>query len=181
MRNFVLATAAIAVILLIALPKPNRGTADHATSAPSASGASPRSLDESPSRAPAPPARQPDRVVTRLVLLGCEGSPLAPFSGRRSVAEAARLADTVAAHLRRGDDPEALVLRYSDDPSRAATLGLRTLVNHGAVSPDRSATPRASIPWLGEAAFSLDVGEVAVVGYDESACDLGFAVIQRVE
>jgi hypothetical protein len=120
---------------------------------------------------------EPAHVVVRHVLIAFDGvSPTAT----RSKDEAKRLAQRVLEEARRGRDFGDLVRLYSDDrvpDGKVAMANWNVAADGDEVLRQDRRTPRG----YGAVAFSLKVGETAIVPYDDNANPLGWFVMRRIK
>ena len=121
-------------------------------------------------------AREPSRVTVRHVLIAFDGAKLVGVT--RSLEKAERVATNVFEAAQSGRPFDELVRLYSDD---GGGNGEYTLSNWGVpqVDPDEMERGRM-VRDFHRAAFSMDVGEIRLVPYDEQGSPLGFHIIQRV-
>jgi len=142
---------------------------------------SPQPEPERPAR-PGPEPDAPERVVFEQIVVAFKGSYKdATF---RSRGEARELAYSVLDRIESGVDFEALKQEYSDDRSQKTGLALGPYYarNHGAKPERLDEVERGKLyPALQHQLFRLDVGEVAIVDYDEKGLATGWHVIKRIK
>jgi len=124
------------------------------------------------------------RVYIDRILVTYRGNPF-DVEARRTLEEARRLAQSIAERARAGEDFKELRNGYSDDRADGGGVanGPYILMNYGVpIAPTLADRPRmlreAMGRRLGDVAFSMRVGEIALVEYDAEAYPLGFEVIR---
>ncbi len=124
---------------------------------------------------PARGSDEADRVTVHCVLLPTEGSGVPGDALPR--AQARTMAFEIAAAVAKG---ESLATATA---SKAPAIPIETFVlaNTG-VAPTEGAQPRGNVErGLGDAAFSLSIGEARVVEWSHAASPLGFRVVVRID
>lgn len=119
---------------------------------------------------------EPKRIELQHILISFAGTGT---SAERSQADAQLLAIELLARAQGGEDFDALMEEYSDDPGR----GVYRLRNKG-VAPDRK-YPREfdreqMVPAFGDVGFSLQVGEIKMSNYSKTASPYGWHIIKRL-
>ncbi len=117
-----------------------------------------------------------ERVEVQHILIGFEGS-LPGKLVKRSQQEAEALAKTALERAQKGEPFEALVKELSDDQ----VPGIYGMSNLG-VAPQGSEFPREQmVPSFGDAAFSLNPGEIGMAPYDSQKSPFGWHIIKRLK
>lgn len=122
------------------------------------------------------PNGEPKRIELQHILISFAGTGT---SAERSQADAQLLAIELLARAQGGEDFDALMQEYSDDPSP----GVYRLRNRR-VAPDRN-YPREfdreqMVPAFGDVGFSLQVGEIKMSNYSRTASPYGWHIIKRL-
>ena len=111
-------------------------------------------------------AAEPSDIVARHLLVSYQGALRASTSVTRSKAEAQARATEAWKRAKAGEDFEALVKEYSDEPGAADRGGSLGHFGHGMM-----------VPAFERVAFKLKPGEIS----DVVETQFGFHVIQRTE
>ena len=142
---------------------------------------------DQPDKAPRPGVRgegEARRIRLERILITYRGNPF-DLPARRSIDEAARLAKQVLRRARAGENFVALRNGYSDDrkPGSRTAAGPYFFRNYG-VDPYPTSRNIARMfrvqmgRRLGDVAFALRAGEIALVEYDEKDYPAGYEVIK---
>src|SRR5690606_23936955 len=118
---------------------------------------------------------EPSHVTLQHILVSFDGSSLNKRVGREQAAAEA-LAKEVFTQAQSGADFEALVKKYTDDQAP----GIYKLSNHGVASRDGEMRREDMVAGFGNIGFSLGIGQVGFVPYDEANSPLGWHVIKRL-
>ncbi len=139
-------------------------------------GLAPNEVDETAVREE-PGRREPAHVVVQHVLIAHEGAEIPGVT--RTLPEAERLANTVLEKARGGARFDDLVRLYSDDRGDG---GVYAIANFGARREAPNEVERVGLARaFGDAAFSMEVGEFALVPYDKKRSPYGFHILQRLK
>lgn len=125
---------------------------------------------------PAPaPGAEPERITLQHLLISFAGAGTAATRARE---EAADLAAATLERALRGEDFGELVKTATDD----SYPGIYRLCNVG-VSPRSADEHRRDgmAPAFGDVGFALDVGGIAMAGFDPRASPYGWHIIKRLE
>lgn len=119
--------------------------------------------------------KEPKRVEVRHILLSwrdrIETSP------RSTPQEAERRADELVQALKGGADFAQLMATESEDTGG----GVYVLVNRGERPGPDEFERGGMVKGFGDASFSLQVGQIAVIGFDEDDSPFGWHIIQRTK
>jgi hypothetical protein len=132
-----------------------------------------------PVQAPSPPrpapGAEPERITLQHILISFAGAGTAATRARE---EAASLAAATLERAVRGEDFGELVKATTDD----SPPGIYRLCNVG-VSPRSADEHRRDgmVPAFGDVGFALDVGGIAMAGFDPGASPYGWHIIKRLE
>lgn len=129
---------------------------------------------------------EPRRVAIERILISYRGNPF-EIPARRTLEEAQRVARQVLRRAQAGENFVALRDGYSDDrePGAQTANGPYFFCNYG-IDPDptRPQVPRmlrANMGRrLGDAAFKMQQGEIALIEYDAQDYSAGFEVIRLI-
>jgi len=127
---------------------------------------------------PRKPAREPDRVAVQHILIAFKGS-IPEAKVIRTSEEAQVLAVELFERIKKGEDFDALVKKYTDDEYP----GIYRMSNIG-LEPDKEKKeyPRAGmVRSFGDVSFSLPVGGVGLAVYDPQRSKYGWHIIKRLE
>ena len=131
-------------------------------------------------------AGEPDRVLYNQILISFAGAK-GNRNSTRSREQARRLAHTLVARLKAGEDYLRLMNDYSDDCSAASgkANGPYVACNIGVehrLRPDNlPEIPRGDLERdVGDAVFSMGINEARLVEYDERTCPWGWHILHRV-
>ena len=127
---------------------------------------------------PRKPAREPDRVAVQHILIAFKGS-IPEAKVIRTSEEAQVLAVELLERIKKGEDFDALVKKYTDDEYP----GIYRMSNIG-LEPDKEKKeyPRAGmVRSFGDVSFSLPVGGVGLAVYDPQRSKYGWHIIKRLE
>jgi Xaa-Pro aminopeptidase len=127
---------------------------------------------------PRKPAREPDRVAVQHILIAFKGS-IPEAKVIRTSEEAQVLAVELLERIKKGEDFDALVKKYTDDEYP----GIYRMSNIG-LGPDKEKKeyPRAGmVRSFGDVSFSLPVGGVGLAVYDPQRSKYGWHIIKRLE
>ena len=117
----------------------------------------------------------PDRIAVDHILVGVK-SPSFP-DGKRSAADARKVAYDLLGQLQAGADWAALKRAHSEDPPPG---GPYAMTNRG-VRPGRGEYPRdGMVPAFGDVGFALEVGAVGMADHDARTSPFGYHLIKRV-
>lgn len=124
-----------------------------------------------------PGRREPTRVVVQHVLIAHTDADIPGVT--RTVPEAERLAAEVLRRARAGESFDELVRYYTDDRNNN---GVYPIANFGAPLEKPNEVERVSlVRAFGDLAFSMDVGSIELVEYDEERSPFGYHVVQRLQ
>lgn len=133
-----------------------------------------------------PPPPEPRRVFLDRILITYRGNPF-DIPAKRTLDEARRLARTVYRRAKQGEDFAKLRESFTDDraPNGEAN-GVYILLNHGVeAAPTLMHVPRmqrgAMGKRLGDVAFRMQPGEIALVEHDASEYPAGFEIIRCLD
>jgi peptidyl-prolyl cis-trans isomerase D len=118
----------------------------------------------------------PSHVVVEHVLLAFDGTKVA--GATRTKDEARVLANNVFEQAKGGRDFDELVRLYSDDRGGGGKIAL---ANYGVPTDAGELERRKMVRGFSAAAFSLAVGEIALVEYDVNASPFGWHVVKRLK
>jgi parvulin-like peptidyl-prolyl isomerase len=119
---------------------------------------------------------EPDRVVVQHILIGYKRS-VPNKKVQRTKKEARALAEKIYRRALEGEDFDLLVEEYTDD----SAPGIMSLTNRDAPMRGDSRTRDEVVPGFGDAAFSLEVGEITLVKYSFGSSPYGWHIIKRLE
>lgn len=130
---------------------------------------------------------EPRRVAMERIWITYRGNPFG-VPARRSIDEAAHLAEQILRRARDGEDFESLRNGYSDDrnPGWEKARGPYFFCNYG-ITPDPTRNPaarmlRASMGRrLGDTAFGMQAGEIALIEYHAKEYPAGYEVIKVLQ
>ncbi len=127
--------------------------------------------------APPPPAKpEPDRIVVQHILISFNGAPR--IKQTRSKQEAEALAKELLERVRKGENFQELMKRYSDDTGP----GEYAMANHHAAPSGPQESPRKGmVPAFGNVGFQLAVDEIGLASHDPQASPFGWHIIKRVK
>ncbi len=117
----------------------------------------------------------PDKIVVQHILIGFKRS-VAGKKITRTKKEAQALAESLLKRIEEGEDLDALVKEYTDD----TYPGYIAMANRG-VDPMGGMARDDMVPGFGDASFSLEVGEIALVPYHGRKSPYGWHIIKRLE
>lgn len=139
-------------------------------------GLAPNVVDEDAVREE-PGRREPTRVVVQHVLIAYADAKIPGVT--RTLPEAERLAADVLSRARAGQTFDELVRDYTDDRNNN---GVYPIANFGAPLEVPNEVERVSlVRAFGDLAFSMDVGSIELVEYDEERSPFGYHVVQRLQ
>ena len=124
---------------------------------------------------PEPPSDEPSSLTVKHVLIAVKGgrSPTAKLEKP----EAEKLAFEILARARSGEDFDALVQQYSEDPGKEPYA----MTNSG-IPPGPGEYSRSTMfSGFGDVSFRLQVGQVGIAPYDPRTSGYGYHVIKRVK
>lgn len=98
-------------------------------------------------------------------------------SPRCTAAEAEARANELVAALKGGADFAQLMSSESEDTGG----GVYALANRGERPGPDEFERDGMVKGFGDASFSLEVGQIAVIGFDEDASPFGWHIIQRMK
>lgn len=130
------------------------------------------------------PRTEPEGVSVQHILIGCGEKAPTPVGKKRTVEEARKKAEDLAAKAKNGAEFSELVKAYSEDPTaqRTTPAGLIKIVLDGKpkVTADISEYSGLNLGFS-SVAFGLEVGDVAITPYDADISSYGFHVIKRIK
>jgi len=121
---------------------------------------------------------EPDRIAVQHILIAFKGS-IPETKVTRTSAEAQTLAWELYGRIKKGEDFDALVKKYTDDEYP----GIYRMTNFG-VTPNKEKKeyPRSGmVRSFGDVGFSLPLGGVGMAVYDPLRSKYGWHIIKRVE
>jgi len=121
---------------------------------------------------------EPDRIAVQHILIAFKGS-IPETKVTRTSAEAQTLAWELYGRIKKGEDLDALVKKYTDDEYP----GIYRMTNFG-VTPNKEKKeyPRSGmVRSFGDVGFSLPLGGVGMAVYDPLRSKYGWHIIKRVE
>lgn len=121
------------------------------------------------------PFTEPDSLTVQHVLIGTK---------KRTSEEAKKLANEVLLKAKNGADFASLVKAHSEDPGSINNdpPGSYVLANDGKPKPTPTAINRADfVAGFTAVAFSLDVGDIAMVPFDAELSSHGYHILKRVK
>jgi hypothetical protein len=126
-----------------------------------------------------PPSAVPDEpahVLVQHVLVSFDAAKLPGVTRTREEAKA--LAEKVLADAKGGRDFADLVRLYSDDTTKEGKLAI---ANWGVPSASDEIDRQKMVRGFGNLAFSLAVGDVGLLDYDENTSPYGWDVVKRLK
>ena len=130
-----------------------------------------------------PPAGQPTRVLFDHIVISFQGAD-ANIEAYRPRDAARRLAYELLEKVESGMDWDQLKQQFSDDRAKAGNKtanGPYRIVNEG-LRYQPSEIPRAHYGKdLGDALFTMKVGDVRIVDYEPKDCPSGWHILKRLE
>ena len=118
---------------------------------------------------------EPERVRVAHILVAFRGASRSAATRTREEAEA--LAEDLLKRAKAGEDFDALMKEFSNDPG-GGTYGL---VNDGQAPAPSYYPRRQMVPAFGNVGFKLRVGEVGMAPHDPTTSPFGWHVIKRIE
>ena len=129
-----------------------------------------------PAPPPAPLKGEPEHIVVQHILISFNGAPR--IKQTRSKQEAETLAKELLERVRKGENFQELMKRYSDDTGP----GEYGMANHNAVPSGPQESPRRGmVPAFGNVGFQLGVGEIGLAPHDPQASPFGWHIIKRIK
>jgi len=127
------------------------------------------------------PRKEPDVVKVQHCLIGFKGATRS--TATRSREEAQKLADDIAARVKAGEDFGAIVKQLTDDPGSKTNdpPGSYEMTNNGVPEKKGASQRSGMVTGFGTLAFTLEVGEIAVVPYDAKLSPFGYHVMLRIQ
>ena len=119
---------------------------------------------------------QPDIVTVQHVLISF-GRKIPNKKIDRSKKEAEALAEQLLKRAQEGEDFDALVKEFTDD----SYPGIYTLTNRGAPRKADSRSRGDMVPYFGDVAFRLEIGEIGMAKYHGGMSPYGWHIIKRLE
>jgi hypothetical protein len=171
--------AVLAALLLI--PALGCAKTEHSAATVSSDSTAPPAKETPMAAAPTPtpgnttmPA--PAHITVQHCLIGFSGS-VPGKNITRSRDEAKKLAYEILERAKKGEDFDALVEKYTDD----SPPGIYKMSGSG-VPPAQGEYSRDSmVPAFGNVGFKLQVGEIGIADYDQTASPFGYHVIKRLQ
>lgn len=126
-------------------------------------------------------ASGPEKVKVRHILVSWSG---AGTGSTLSFEEAKAKAENLYDRVKKGDDFARIMARESED-NKSPGAGTYWLVNDG-IEPENNSEhprsgPRGMVKAFGDAAFSMNVGDIVLVPYDPKDSPFGWHIIHRME
>jgi hypothetical protein len=130
------------------------------------------------------PRTEPESVWVQHILIGCGDKAPNPTAKKRTVDEARKRAEDLAAKAKNGADFGELVKNYSED------AGSKSLSPPGVIKLVLDGKPKLTadqseysgmVLGFSAVAFGLEVGDVAITPYDAEIAPYGFHVIKRIK
>jgi len=122
------------------------------------------------------PAAEPEHIQVQHILIAFAGK-LPGKQVTRTQEEAKTLAYEILERARKGEDYDALVVKYTDD-SAPGLYGMSNLN----VTPASGEYPRnRMVAAFGDVGFKLKVGEIGIADYDAKTSPYGYHIIKRVK
>jgi len=95
----------------------------------------------------------------------------------RTPEEAKKLAYELFERAKGGEDFDAMMKKYSEDPGP----GIYGMTNHGAPARPGESSRSGMVKGFGDTGFSLDVGEIGICDYHPTESGHGWHIIKRLE
>ena len=119
---------------------------------------------------------EPDKVTVQHILIAFKRS-MPRKTLERTKKEAQALAMELLERAEAGDDFDALVQEYTDD----SYPGVYVMANYGVPDKAREYERDGMVPYFGDVAFKLEVGEVGLAKYHAGMSPYGWHIIKRIE
>lgn len=118
----------------------------------------------------------PAHITVQHILIGFSGS-VPGKNITRSRDEAKKLAYEVLERAKKGEDFDALVVKYTDD----SPPGIYKMSGSGVPASPGEYSRDSMVPAFGNVGFKLQVGEIGIADYDQTASPFGFHIIKRLQ
>ena len=125
------------------------------------------------------PEHRDAEVEVRHILIGVGGAGLPGVT--RSLEEARAEAAGLLQRLAAGEEMQALVTGYSDDPPKPENPGVYRMVLEGRGNPPSLIPRQSMVAAFGDVGWRLQVGEIGVAAHDRSASPYGYHIIKRLK
>lgn len=118
----------------------------------------------------------PAHITVQHILIGFSGS-VPGKNITRSRDEAKKLAYEILEQAKKGEDFDALVEKYTDD----SPPGIYKMSGSGVPNAPGEYSRDSMVPAFGNVGFKLQVGEIGIADYDQSASPFGYHIIKRLQ
>jgi len=164
---------------LLLLPALGCAKTEHSAATVSSDSTAPPAKEAPVAAAPTPSGSTmpaPAHITVQHILIGFSGS-VPGKNITRSMSDAKTLAYELLDRAKKGEDFDALVEKYTDD----SPPGIYKMSGRGVPASPGEYARDSMVPAFGNVGFTLQVGQIGIADYDQTASPFGYHIIKRLQ